>query len=154
MRAVVQRIEHATVTVATKAISKLERGLIAYIGVEVGDGDPDITYIADKVLNLRIFEDAEGKMNRSVLDMNTADTPYGILAISQFTLLGECQTGRRPSFSRAAPPETARPTYQKVVERLKTSGLIVVEGQFQATMHVQYTNLGPVTLLLDSHKTF
>ena len=149
MRAVVQRVADAEVSVAGKRIGAISRGILVYVGVGNGDGEADAAWLAEKAANLRIFEDEEGKMNRSVLDEG-GET----LAISQFTLYADARKGRRPSYSDAAPPEAAKALYLRFLELLAAQGLKVEAGEFQAEMAVTYTNLGPVTILLDSKKTF
>ena len=149
MRAVVQRVTSATVTVGDRTTGAIDAGLLVLLGVEHGDGPPDVQYIAAKIRDLRIFPDDAGKMNRSVLDRQGA-----VLVVSQFTLSGDARNGRRPSFATAAPPEIARALYEEVVRELKTSGLRVETGEFQAMMQVALVNDGPVTILLDSRKTF
>jgi len=124
-------------------------GLLVLLGVEQGDGPGDVHYIASKTRDLRIFADDAGKMNLSVLDRQGA-----VLVVSQFTLSGDVRNGRRPSFASAAPPQIARALYEEVVRELKTSGLRVETGEFQAMMQVSLVNDGPVTILLDSRKTF
>lgn len=128
---------------------KSGRGLMVLIGVADGDTKQDAVYIADKITGLRIFEDEAGKMNRCVIDIGGE-----ILAVSQFTLLGDVRKGKRPSFTKAAPPKEAKALYQAVIERMKESGLHVEEGIFQADMLVEIHNDGPVTILLDSQKNF
>jgi D-tyrosyl-tRNA(Tyr) deacylase len=132
-----------------KIVGQIGKGLMVLVGVAQGDGEKDIQYMADKLPNLRIFEDDQGKMNLSLLDAGGA-----ILAVSQFTLLGDARGGRRPSFIEAARPEIANPMYGELVRRLKESGLSVETGVFQAEMAVSLVNDGPVTILLDSRKTF
>lgn len=149
MRAVVQRVTEARVTVDGRVVGEIGRGLLVLVGVEQGDGPADVQYIAAKVRDLRIFPDEAHKMNRSV-----ADIGGDILVVSQFTLSGDARGGRRPSFVTAAPPALARALYEDVVRELKTSGLRVATGEFQAMMRVALVNDGPVTILLDSHKTF
>lgn len=149
MRAVVQRVGDASVRVGDDTVGAIVKGLLVYLGVERGDGAGDALYLADKVANLRIYEDGEGKMNRSVLEDGG-----GILAVSQFTLLADARKGRRPSFSEAAEPEAARVLYAAFCDALRAQGLGVEEGRFQAEMNVRYTNFGPVTILLDSRKRF
>lgn len=148
-----QRVASASVSVgageAARDAGRIARGLLVLVGVELGDQISDAQYIAGKIHDLRIFEDAEEKMNRSVADVGGA-----VLVVSQFTLAGDCRKGRRPSFDRAAPPEIARPLYEEVVRELRTSGLPVQTGEFQASMQVSLVNDGPVTLLLDSRKQF
>ena len=149
MRAVVQRVRDASVLVGDETTGAIGKGLLVYLGVGQGDGPADALYLSDKVANLRIYEDPDGKMNRSVLEEGG-----DILAVSQFTLLGDARKGRRPSFSEAAGPEAARVLYVAFCEALRAQGLRVEEGRFQAEMEVRYTNLGPVTILLDSRKLF
>ncbi len=149
MRAVVQRVTSAKVTVADRVTGEIGTGLLVLLGVEQGDGPSDLQYIASKIRDLRIFADDEGKMNRSVLDIQG-----GVLVVSQFTLSGDARNGRRPSFASAAPPQIARALYEDVVRELQTCGLRVGTGEFQAMMQVSLVNDGPVTILLDSRKTF
>lgn len=147
MRAVVQRVSEASVSVAGEVIGRTGPGLLVLVGVQEGDGDRDLQYMADKVPNLRIFEDDQGKMNRSLLD-----TGGGILAVSQFTLLGDARGGRRPSFIQAARPEVADPLYERLAESWRQRGIPVGTGAFGAEMKVALVNDGPVTILLDSRK--
>ena len=147
MRCVVQRVTEAGVTVAGETIGKIGQGFMVLIGVSVQDGDKDVKYMADKVPNLRIFEDDEGKMNRSLKDVGGS-----ILAVSQFTLYGDARGGRRPSFTEAARPEAANELYEKLVEAWRAQGVHVETGRFRADMQVSLVNDGPVTLLLDSTK--
>jgi D-tyrosyl-tRNA(Tyr) deacylase len=149
MRAVVQRVSSAKVTVDDRTTGEIGAGLLVLLGVEQNDGPPDVQYMAAKVRELRIFPDADGKMNRSVLD-----TGGSVLVVSQFTLAGDARNGRRPSFASAASPEIARALYDAVVRELKAGGLRVETGEFQAMMQVALVNDGPVTILLDSRKTF
>lgn len=134
-------------SVAGEEIGRIGRGFMVLIGVSVQDGEKDVKYLADKVPNLRIFEDDEGKMNRSL-----KDTGGGILAVSQFTLYGDARGGRRPSFTEAARPEAANELYEKLVEAWRAQGVHVETGRFRADMQVSLVNDGPVTLLLDSTK--
>jgi D-tyrosyl-tRNA(Tyr) deacylase len=149
VRAVVQRVTAAKVTVAERVTGEIGAGLLVLLGVEQGDGLPDLQYITAKIRDLRIFADQEGKMNRSVLDIQGS-----VLVVSQFTLAGDARNGRRPSFASAAPPQIARALYEEVVRELKATGLHVETGEFQAMMQVALVNDGPVTILLDSKKTF
>lgn len=149
MRAVVQRIQNAGVSVDNAVIGQIDYGLLVYLGVAAGDSEKDADYLADKIINLRIFEDDDGKMNRSVMDEKG-----GILAISQFTLLADARKGRRPSYSEASDPDTANFLYEHFISQVKMSGLRCENGKFQAHMKVRYTNDGPVTILLDSKKEF
>lgn len=149
MRAVVQRVKKSSVAAGGTMTGEIGQGLMVLIGVEENDEEKDAAYIADKVTGLRIFEDEEGKMNRSVVDIQGE-----ILAVSQFTLLGDVRKGRRPSFTRAAAPEEANALYRKTIEAIEANGIHVEEGVFQAEMLVEIHNDGPVTILLDSRKTF
>ncbi len=149
MRAVVQRVSSANVTVGERLTGEIGAGLVVLLGVEHNDGPADVQYIASKIRDLRIFPDDKAKMNRSVLD-----TQGSVLVVSQFTLSGDARNGRRPSFASAAPPQIARALYEDVVRELTASGLRVATGEFQAMMQVALINDGPVTILLDSRKTF
>jgi D-tyrosyl-tRNA(Tyr) deacylase len=145
----VQRVAEASVRVDGAVVGTVGRGLLVLLGVGRGDAEPDADSLAEKVLNLRIFPDAEGQMNLSVLDVRGE-----LLAVSQFTLFGDARRGRRPGYSEAAAPDEARRLYGRFVAQLKTSGLKVEEGVFRAMMDVSLVNQGPVTLLLDSRKLF
>ena len=149
MRAVIQRVERASVSVEGEIRGQIGAGFLVLIGVEEGDGDVDFKYIADKVPNLRVFEDEQGKMNRSLLDVGGE-----VLAVSQFTLLGDARGGRRPSFITAARPETADPMYERLVADWRVRGIRVETGVFGAHMKVSLVNDGPVTILLDSRRRF
>jgi D-tyrosyl-tRNA(Tyr) deacylase len=149
MRAVIQRVSSASVTVDSETTGAIERGLLVLIGVSVADTKTDADYLVEKISGLRIFEDSEGKMNLSVADVHGA-----ILAVSQFTLYGDARKGRRPSFDAAARPEQARSLYEYFVEGIRAAGLTCETGRFQAEMKVELVNDGPVTILLDSTKTF
>lgn len=149
MRAVVQRVTESRVTVDEKITGEIGKGLMVLIGVQDGDDEQDAAYIADKVSGLRIFEDEEGKLNLSVKDIGGS-----VLAVSQFTLLGDARKGRRPGFSRAARPEEADRLYRKVIEAIEAQDIHVEEGVFRAEMMVEIHNDGPVTILLDSHREF
>jgi D-aminoacyl-tRNA deacylase len=149
MRAVLQRVERSSVEVDGSCVGRIARGWLVLLGVERGDTDADAAWIADKVVNLRAFEDEQGKMNRSV-----ADVGGGVLIVSQFTLLGDCRGGRRPSFTAAAEPAEAERLYLRCAELMAQSGLEVAKGVFRAMMKVELVNDGPVTLLLDSRKAF
>lgn len=149
MRAVIQRVKRANVKVNSEITGEIGFGLLIFLGVENDDTEADLKYITEKTLGLRIFEDAEGKMNLSVMDVNG-----GILVISQFTLLGDVRHGKRPSFTGAARPETAIAFFEKAIDIFKASGLNVQNGIFQAVMDVELINDGPVTILLDSRKVF
>jgi len=147
MRAVVQRVASARVRVGERVIGQIGRGLLVFAGVEQGDTAEDVKYVAGKVRDLRIFEDAEEKMNHSVTDAGGA-----LLVVSQFTLCGDCRKGRRPAFDAAAAPDVARPLYEELVRMLRENNLQVERGEFGAHMHVELVNDGPVTILLDSRR--
>jgi D-tyrosyl-tRNA(Tyr) deacylase len=150
MRAVVQRVKRAEVRVSGIVTGKIDKGILVLLGVGEDDDSKDLEYMAEKVANLRIFEDSEDKMNLSVLDIGGQ-----ALVVSQFTLYGDCRKGRRPSYSSAARPEKAKDMYEKFMELLRENyGLKVESGIFQAEMEVDFINDGPVTLLIDSKKTF
>ena len=149
MRCVVQRVKESSVSVNGETVGAIGPGLMVLIGVSVDDTDADLKYMTDKVPNLRIFDDENGVMNRSVLDAGGS-----ILAISQFTLYGDARGGRRPSYIQAARPEEANAMYQRLVEAWRQKGLPVETGIFRADMQVSLINDGPVTILLDSTKTF
>jgi D-aminoacyl-tRNA deacylase len=149
MRAVLQRVSRSSVEVEGECVGRIGRGWLVLLGVERGDTEADAAWIAEKVRNLRAFEDEHGKMNRSV-----ADVGGGILVVSQFTLLGDCRGGRRPSFTAAAEPADAERLYLRCAELMAESGLEVATGVFRAMMKVELVNDGPVTLLLDSRKAF
>jgi len=145
MRFLIQRVTRASVRVAGCDESTIGKGVLVLIGIAAGDQIKDADYLADKLVNLRIFPDSEGKMNLSALDMGAE-----LLLVSQFTLYGDCRKGRRPSFDAAAPPDKARKLYEYVVEKVKEKGLVVRTGVFQAHMDVELINDGPVTLLLET----
>ena len=147
MRAVVQRVTQASVTVAGETVGSVGAGLMVLIGVASEDTDRDLKYIVDKVMNLRIFDDENGVMNRSVLDVGGS-----ILAVSQFTLYGDARGGRRPSYIRAAGPEAANALYERAVAAWREKGIHVETGRFRMEMMVSLVNDGPVTILLDSEK--
>jgi D-tyrosyl-tRNA(Tyr) deacylase len=149
MRAVLQRVSQARVEVAEKTVGAISQGLLVLLGVEQDDAEGDAELLAKKTAELRLFEDDGGKMNLSVEDIGGE-----ILVVSQFTLAADCRKGRRPGFSRAAPPEEANRLYQHYVALLRQRGVSVATGQFQAMMQVSLTNDGPVTFLLDSNKVF
>ncbi len=149
MRAVVQRVKDAAVTVGAREVGRINAGLLVYLGIGRNDTDRDLRILSEKVANLRIFPDENGKMNLSVTDVRGE-----ILVVSQFTLFGDAREGRRPSYTEAAPPDLARALYEKAVEVLRMMGFRVATGEFQASMEVSYTNLGPITILLDSEKKF
>jgi D-tyrosyl-tRNA(Tyr) deacylase len=149
MRAVLQRVTRAQVRVNGKTTGEVGKGLLVLLGVGHGDGTSEADSLLDKIIHLRIFEDPEGKMNLSLLDVGG-----GLMVISQFTLYADCRKGRRPSFTDAAPPEEARKLYDHFVGRAAGLGLEVATGVFQEVMEVEFINFGPVTILLDSSKIF
>lgn len=149
MRAVVQRVSRAQVTVEDQVVGKITHGLLVLLGVDVNDTEQHAVYLADKISGLRVFTDLEDKMNLSLTDVAGS-----VLAVSQFTLHGDCRRGRRPSYSDAARPELAIPLYEKFVSELRERGHTVATGIFGAMMQVELVNDGPVTLLLDSNKLF
>jgi D-tyrosyl-tRNA(Tyr) deacylase len=149
MRAVVQRVSRARVTVGGNVAGDIGRGLLVLLGVAHEDTEADGMYLADKITGLRIFEDDQGKMNQSV-----SEAEGSVLAVSQFTLYGDVRRGKRPSFDAAASPEKARMLYEYFVERVRAAGLRCETGRFQETMQVELVNDGPVTILLDSSKAF
>ena len=149
MRAVLQRVTRASVTVNGQVIGQIDQGLVVLLGVEQDDTDADAHQLADKTIQLRIFDDAEGKMNLALTDVRGA-----VLVVSQFTLLGDCRKGRRPSFIQAAAPELAERLYETFVAAIGVQGIPVATGKFRAMMHVELVNDGPVTILLDSRKRF
>jgi D-tyrosyl-tRNA(Tyr) deacylase len=146
---VVQRVKESSVVVEGRTVGRIGQGLLALVGVDVTDSGDDAIYAAEKVLNLRCFTDTEGKFNLSL-----ADVGGSVLAISQFTLLGDCRKGRRPSFIYAARPEQAIPLYERFIDHLRSQGICVETGEFGAHMDVHLINDGPVTLLIDSKKGF
>jgi D-tyrosyl-tRNA(Tyr) deacylase len=145
MRAVVQRVSRGSVQVNQETVAQIGLGLLVLLGVATGDTEQDAVYLADKIVHLRVFEDKDGKMNRSVRDEGGQ-----MLVVSQFTLLGDCRKGRRPSFAAASEPLKAEALYQKFIDRVRASGLTVETGCFGAMMQVALVNDGPVTLLLES----
>jgi D-tyrosyl-tRNA(Tyr) deacylase len=150
MRAVVQRVTRARVTVADRLTGAIDRGLLVLFGAGAGDGPADLAYVVDKIVNLRIFPDDAGKMNRSVRDIGG-----GVLVVSQFTLYGDARTGRRPAFTGALEPVAAKALYEQAVAAIRAAGVGRVEtGEFAADMQVELVNDGPVTILLDSRKLF
>lgn len=149
MRAVIQRVKSASVKVDSELVSEIGPGLLIFLGIAHEDSSTELEYIANKVANLRIFEDADGKMNCSLLD-----TGGEALVVSQFTLYGDCRKGRRPSFIHAARPDVANPLYEQFIDRLEQLNIPTKGGTFQAMMDVQLINDGPVTILLDSDKMF
>jgi D-tyrosyl-tRNA(Tyr) deacylase len=149
MRAVVQRVSSASVAVGDRTVGQIHHGLLVLVGVENADGPADVQYIAGKIGDIRIFEDDAHHMNRSVQEVGGS-----VLVVSQFTLAGDCRKGRRPSFAAAAAPAVAQPLYEDVVRELRAKGLQVETGEFKAMMQVSLVNDGPVTVLLDSRKSF
>lgn len=149
MRAVIQRVSRASVLVDEEKVGEIGRGLLVLLGIQNIDGDAELNWMADKIAHLRIFEDSSGKMNLSLLDIGEE-----MLIVSQFTLYGDCRKGRRPGYSSAAPPETATVLYHKFVRKVADMGIHTATGTFGAMMQVELINDGPVTLLLDSEKTF
>lgn len=149
MRAVVQRVSRASVRVDSKTVGEIGKGLLVLLGISSGDCEDAAAYMAEKITTLRVFADAEGKMNLSV-----SETGGAILAVSQFTVYGDVRKGRRPSFIEAAPPEVAEPIYESFLRALRGRGLHVESGVFRATMDVELVNDGPVTILLDSDRVF
>jgi len=149
LRAVVQRVSRARVVVEGEVVGQIGRGYVVLLGVSREDDEAAADYLAEKVAGLRVFEDEAGKMNLSIQEVGGA-----VLAVSQFTLYGDVRRGRRPGFDRAARPEQAEPLYQRFVARLREAGLHVETGRFQTHMEVELVNDGPVTILIDSEKTF
>lgn len=145
MKAVVQRVKHAQVTVDGDTIGKIGPGLMVLLGVQEGDDEKAADYLVDKITHLRIFEDENGKMNKGLKDAGGE-----LLVVSQFTLMGDCRKGRRPSFTQAAPPQEADALYQYFVAQAQKTGIHVETGKFQAEMEVTLNNHGPVTLILDT----
>jgi D-tyrosyl-tRNA(Tyr) deacylase len=149
MRAVIQRVSRVQVRVAEQIIGEIAKGLLVLLGVGKGDTKAEADSLLDKILNLRIFEDEQGKMNLSLLDVAGE-----LMVISQFTLYADCRKGRRPSFTDASPPEEAKVLYDYFISRAKSQGMKVAAGIFQALMEVELVNFGPVTILLDSSRNF
>ncbi len=149
MRAVIQRVSRASVTVDGETTGEIGAGVLVLLGIHRDDGTREIHWMAEKILNLRIFEDENGKMNDSLLDTGGA-----MLIVSQFTLYGDCRKGRRPGYSSAVPPESAKNLYQQFIDSVKQKNIPVSCGRFQAHMDVDLVNDGPVTLMLDSSKLF
>jgi len=151
MKAVVQRVTEACVTVDGVEKGRIGQGLLVYLGVALDDGHADADWLAEKIISLRIFDDGEGRMNLSIADAaSLRGQPHSVLAVSQFTLMGDARKGRRPSWSKAAPPEKARELYGYFLEQIRGRGLVCENGEFQADMRVSSINNGPVTILLDS----
>ncbi|NLY74154.1 MAG: D-tyrosyl-tRNA(Tyr) deacylase [Firmicutes bacterium] len=147
MRVVIQRVSRAKVSVGTETVGEIGPGLAVLLGVGVGDTEADLRYLADKLVNLRIFEDDSGKLNLSALDLRLP-----VLVVSQFTLYGDCRKGRRPSFTEAAPPEISEPLYEEFCREIENYGLQVAKGRFRSHMVVEIFNDGPVTIVLDSRQ--
>lgn len=147
MRALIQRVSHANVTVDEKVVGEISKGLLVLLGVGQGDGESQVKTVADKIVNLRIFEDDEGKMNRSILEVGGQ-----VLVVSQFTLYADVRRGRRPSFTNAAPPALAEPLVERFKNAISSYGLTVADGIFGAYMHVELLNDGPVTIWMDSEE--
>lgn len=149
MRAVIQRVKSAVVTVDGEIVGEIGKGLLVLVGVAKDDGPADVSYLANKIFNLRVFPE-----NDRLLHFTTAEVGGGVLVVSQFTILGDCRKGRRPSFDQSGPPELAQKLYEDLVSALAQAGLPVATGRFRAMMEVSLINDGPVTLLLDSKKLF
>ncbi len=149
MRSVLQRVERAEIRVGGKFISLIGKGILVFLGIQQGDEERDADYLTDKIIHLRVFEDERGKMNLSLLDIKGE-----MLIVSQFTLLGDCRNGRRPSFTEAENPDRARALYDYFLNKSKEKVKCCAEGKFRATMSVELINNGPVTILLDSRKSF
>ncbi len=149
MRAVVQRVSQAQVSVGGAITGSISEGLAVLLGIQTDDTAAAARWLADKIVNLRVFEDHQGKMNRSLIDIGG-----DMLVVSQFTLYGDCRKGRRPGYSNAAPPDTAEPLYEQFIKYVQDRNIQTATGKFQAMMELSLTNHGPVTLLLDSDKTF
>jgi D-tyrosyl-tRNA(Tyr) deacylase len=149
VKALLQRVSRASVSVGGEVVGSIGQGLVVLVGVAGGDGDKDIQYLAQKIVNLRIFADREEKFNLSAFDVGAE-----VLLVSQFTLLADTRKGRRPSFTEAAPPPQAEALFQKLVEQVKASGLKVATGRFQQYMQLEIHNDGPVTIMLDSRDKF
>lgn len=149
MRSVVQRVDRADIRIGDRNISSIERGVLVFLGIEQGDRESDADYLSNKIINLRIFEDEAGKMNLSLLDVRGE-----MLVVSQFTLLGDCRKGRRPSFTGAENPDDARKLYDHFLSLVKKKVKHVAQGNFQTMMLIELVNNGPVTMLLDSRRNF
>jgi len=149
MRAVIQRVSWAAVRVDGQVRGEIGKGLLVLLGVGKGDTAAEVEYLVDKIINLRIFEDQQGKLNLSLLDCGGE-----LMVISQFTIYGDCRQGRRPSFTGASPPAEAKTLYEAFIDRARQKGIRVAAGIFQAAMEVELVNSGPVTILLDSSKNF
>lgn len=149
MRAVIQRVSRASVTIDENTAGTISQGLVVLLGIKEVDTKKDLEWLAEKIIHLRIFEDSNGKMNNSLADIGGE-----VLIISQFTLYGDCRKGRRPGFSGAASPEIAEPLYQQFIQEVRAKNIVTATGSFGADMQVELVNDGPVTLLLDSEKNF
>ena len=149
MRSVVQRVTHARVMIDEELVGTIGPGVVVLLGIHADDGEKEVRWMADKIVNLRIFEDEKGLMNRSLLNVGGE-----MLVVSQFTLYGDCRKGRRPGYSSAARPEKAEPLYEQFIQTVRERGITTATGRFQAMMQVELVNDGPVTLLLDSSGTF
>jgi D-tyrosyl-tRNA(Tyr) deacylase len=149
MRLVVQRVKEARVRVREETVGEIGPGLLVFLGVQAEDREPDVDYLVEKIIHLRIFQDGDQKFNLSL-----TGTGGAVLVVSQFTLLGDCRKGRRPSFSDSAPPSQALPLYERFIEKVRQKGIPVACGRFQEMMDVHLVNDGPVTFILDSKKTF
>ncbi len=149
MRTVIQRVSMASVAVDGVTVGQIQQGLLVFLGIHPSDTTSEINWMAEKIANLRIFEDSDGAMNLSLFDIGKE-----MLIVSQFTLYGDCRKGRRPGFSNAAPPDLAEPLYLQFIAKVKQMGIRTATGKFGAMMEVQLVNDGPVTLLLDSDKLF
>lgn len=147
MKAVVQRVKQSHVAIHNRVVAEIDKGLLVLLGIQEGDTREDVNFLVEKIIHLRIFEDDKGKMNISLKDVKGQ-----LLVVSQFTLLGDCRKGRRPSFVKAAPPETARPLYQDFIDRAIALGIDTKSGVFKAEMDISLVNHGPVTLLFDTHR--
>ncbi|MCS7163740.1 MAG: D-aminoacyl-tRNA deacylase [Thermodesulfovibrio sp.] len=145
MIAIIQRVSKAYVEVGNEKISEIGRGLLVFLGIEKQDSKKDIEYLVNKIVNLRVFEDKNGKMNLSLKDVNGE-----IMVVSEFTLLGNCRKGNRPSFEKAMPPQEAEKIYREFIDHLKKTGISVKEGSFRSFMHVYLINEGPVTFILNT----
>jgi D-aminoacyl-tRNA deacylase len=152
LKAVVQRVQDATVTVDGIVKGSISRGLLVYLGVARNDTEADADWLSEKIAYLRIFDDEDGKMNLSLKDLASLDNKAGVLAVSQFTLLADARKGRRPSWNNAAPPEKAKQLYEYFTDAVRKTGLTCECGEFQAHMMVKYTNDGPVTIILDTEE--
>ena len=155
MKLVIQRVNEASVKVAQEIVGQIQKGLLIYLGVDKEDSSEDVAFCVQKVLNLRIFEDAQGKMNLSILDLgieNNAKNELALLVVYQFTLLGDCTKGRRPSFDQAAAPEKGEEYYEMFIAQLRDQGVNVQTGKFRAMMDIYSINDGPVTFILESKK--